>query len=152
MSTNFSIKIRDADVKAGFDRLNERLKNMSPILEDVWIEMFADVPQHFLRQEGPRNRPWKPSKRAIAQSGQTLRDNGDLLNSINRKKITKNKASLGTNVPYARTHDEGLTLKYRSGRTLKMPQREFMYISEKGKENIEQIIGEGLVQAFVSGL
>jgi phage gpG-like protein len=119
------------------------------------VIVFQDVTSHFKKEEGEKG-PWKKWSSSYQKSmekrgkagNKILQDTGRLRQNF---KPTDFKTSAGgitwfndavtsNGYPYAKGHDEG------DG---KLPQREFMWLSEKGRTRIEEqtlafMISEGV--------
>jgi len=74
-----------------------------PLMQDVGRIMKADTALNFRGQRSPEGAPWKP----IQRRGQILSDTRRLRNSINYRTIGDDTVAIGTNVDYARVHQEG---------------------------------------------
>jgi len=94
---------------------------------------FKDVIDHFQNEEG-RTGSWKPSQRAIREGGKTLQDTGNLRQNFNVSNIRdkgKDAIVFFNPTPYAAQHDLG---------TDKLPQREFMFLTDDAQEDMLKII------------
>lgn len=86
---------------------------------------------------------WKPSRRAISQAGQTLRDKGLLLNSI--QIAVENRPGkgfylkLGSNLAYARIHQKGGRIKTKYT-TVNMPARPYLVLQDEDINGIRQLV------------
>ncbi|MCL2064040.1 MAG: phage virion morphogenesis protein [Candidatus Cloacimonetes bacterium] len=82
--------------------------NIFDLYKSIAIRIVNSVKKNFI--EGGRPEKWKPSKRAMqmikGKTGKTLVDKGILRNSI-KYNITNKTIKIGTNVFYARIHNEG---------------------------------------------
>jgi phage gpG-like protein len=101
------------------------------------------IDESFAGQKDPWDRPWKPSARAEATGGQTLRKTARLQRSMTSQSALKTDPQgfeIGTNVVYAATHQYGATitpqekkaLRFKAGKRwvtvtkVKIPARPFM--------------------------
>lgn len=112
-------------------QLIKALKKPKAALQDAAIMMQRDVLDHFRNEAGPHGR-WKRSKRAKAQNGLTLQDRGILRLSITHRsaaRATDRDAIVGTNVRYAKTHNNGY-----SGKNI--PKRQFLWLSTSATSRI----------------
>jgi phage gpG-like protein len=87
--------------------------------------LLARIRRRFLETKSPDGNFWEPSYAAFYRSmmgidGDTLFDTGNLFHSIQAYAVDPYTGAIGTDVPYARVHNEGLG---------KMPQREFLGFS-----------------------
>jgi len=92
------LNLKDMGAGQAVKQLAENISRPQRMLQEVGLVMLSSVQQNFIAQGRPV--PWKPSIRAIAQHGQTLRDTNRLMNSINMK-VSDNEVRVGTNVVYA---------------------------------------------------
>ncbi|ADD28714.1 phage virion morphogenesis protein [Meiothermus ruber] len=86
------------------------------------------IDESFAGQKDPWDRPWKPSARAEATGGQTLRKTARLQRSMTSKSALQTEPEgfeVGTNVVYAATHQYGATITPQQKKALrfKMGQR-----------------------------
>lgn len=98
--SGLALKLSLKDMGAGqaVKQLAENISRPQRMLQEIGMVMLSSIQQNFVEQGRPV--PWIPSKRAIAQHGQTLRDTGRLMNSITMK-VDSNSVRVGTNVIYA---------------------------------------------------
>lgn len=87
-------------VNAGED-LTEFNGALGLILESNTIDRFD-------RETDPAGKKWKPSQRAIDEGGKTLTDSARLKSSITYEADGRS-IRVGTNVAYARVHQEGFS-------------------------------------------
>lgn len=92
---------------------SQRLDAMRPLLEDVKGRLMFSVNQNFV--SGGRPHPWTPLAASTlanrrGTSARILRDTGRLQNSISGR-IEATSVVVGTNVVYARVHQEGATIR-----------------------------------------
>ncbi len=125
------------DAKEWVDMIQTIDKNVTdpkPMLRAAFgTRGFKDVIEHFQNEEG-RAGAWKPSQRAIREGGKTLQDTGNLRQNFNVSNIRdkgKDAIVFFNPTPYASQHDLG---------TDKLPQREFMYLSDDAQEDMLKII------------
>ena len=107
--SGLALKLSLKDMGAGqaVKQLAENISRPRKMLQEMGMVMLSSIQQNFIAQGRPV--PWEPSKRAIAQHGQTLRDTGRLMNSITMK-VDSNYVRVGTNVIYAAIHHFGGTI------------------------------------------
>ncbi len=87
------------------------------------VAVLADVRKNFAEGHDPDGNPWLPLKHPRARTGgggedKPLRDRGPLLASLvgqsaegHVEELTDTLLELGTNLPYAHTHQQGSTIK-----------------------------------------
>jgi phage gpG-like protein len=113
--------------------------------QDVSIIVLRSLDLNFRDQGRPTR--WIPSKAAKARNGMTLVDTGRLRRSLSVKgdpnqfyKVGKYELSVGSKLPYARTHDQGLTVRLWGKTPYKFPERPFIMLQEKDRQNINDLI------------
>jgi phage gpG-like protein len=146
MSVELSLKTDFKGINAFIKDKIDKANNMQIPMKQSTVIMFRDVIEHFTREEGPSGK-WVKLKPATAHAFVTekhrrgyehiLVNKGHLRNSLqgfNAPKgggeIGTNYAKIFTNVEYASAHQEG---------TKFIPQRKFMWLSEKAKDDIVTI-------------
>jgi phage virion morphogenesis protein len=117
--------------------------------------------QRFLDQQAPDGAHWKPSRRARATGGQTLRKSARLFQSLVGQ-ASASFAAWGTNVAYAGIHHFGGVIKAKNGgyltfrgmnggftrvKQVTIPARPYLGINAYDSQRIEQIAG-GWVEAM----
>ena len=75
-------------------------------LRQIGSYLVASVINRFETESGPGGVPWKRSRRAEREKGQTLTDTGRLRSSITYN-LTPDGLEVGTNVVYAAIHQFG---------------------------------------------
>lgn len=99
-----SAELHSKEVKDLLARIQKKTGNLRPAYELIGETVSESVRENF--RQGGRPTPWKKSKRAKAQDGQTLVDKGILSGSITYE-ATRGRVTVGTNVPYAAIHHIG---------------------------------------------
>ena len=100
----FKFSLKDMGAGQAVQQLAYRIEHPQQMLQEVGVYLMSSIQRNF--QEGGRPIRWKPSRRAIDQSGQTLRDTGRLANSITMR-VAEKSLKIGTNVKYAAIHHFG---------------------------------------------
>lgn len=136
-----------------------------PALQKWTDETQQALGESFEREETPDGRPWPKwqfrSFSIPAAGKKTLQSSGLLLKSIiddiaeHVERVTDTTAEMGTAVPYASKHQEGgqsVTTEplvsrdgrfiLPSGRTINIPQREFLGLTNALADRAEELIGE----------
>lgn len=119
------ITVDDEDFKRAFRRLRRRAKNLRPAMDEIGARLEASTLHRFETETAPSGEPWKPSRRARREHGQTLTDTGRLRASVTRR-ARRMEAVVGTNVAYAAIHQLGgrtrpHTIRPRRRRALAWP-------------------------------
>lgn len=126
------------------------------LMDAIGAYGVSSTQQRFLDQQAADGTKWKPSRRAMATGGQTLRRSARLFSSLTFQ-ATAASVAWGTNVLYASTHQFGATIRAKAGGKLKfrglngnavfvdqvtLPARPFLGISALDTQRIEQIAGD----------
>jgi len=113
-----------------------KLADLSTLFDACEIAFTADARMNFANQSSPDGVPWTilggltADARRSGGSGkeQVLRDNGILMNAVttqgakgNIHERTATTLIWGTNLKYAKTHQEGLTITAKNVRNLAIP-------------------------------
>jgi len=92
----------------------------------------------FEDQTAPDGTSWEKSQRAVEQSGQTLVDNSDLIDSLVTEQplVLPGQATIGSNLPYAAIHNFG----GETGRnkSVDMPKREYIGLNDNDSEELAE--------------
>jgi phage virion morphogenesis protein len=164
------VTIDASQVQQRLSSLSQQLDGLRPLLEDVKGRLLLSVQQNFTA--GGRPRAWTPLARSTlanrrGTSARILRDTGRLQNSITGR-IENRSVIVGSNVLYARVHQEGATLQIpevraRPGKVLRfvvngqvvysrrarahsvrVPARPYLLLQESDKTYIRDAIGRHL--------
>ncbi len=81
------------------------------LLEVAGETLISLTKERFALGNDPYGKPWTVSRRAAAQGGQTLRDNGILGNSFAWQMNGADSLIWGTNIKYAPTHQNGAIIR-----------------------------------------
>lgn len=112
-----TLEIDDSSVLAALARLREKVENLQPPMDEIGNEIKETVRMTFSDGADPWGAPWRPlsaltlSRRrqgAGPGSAQPLRDTGALYNSFSYR-ADADSVTVGTNLPYAKTHQFGAT-------------------------------------------
>lgn len=117
--------------------------------------LVSSTKERFEDEKSPSGKAWKKSRRAAAEGGQTLSKSAHLKNSIGYM-VSATGVEVGTNVKYAKVHQEGMTIKPKTKKFLafmvgghwvkkkkvKIPKREFLGISKDDIQEIDDTILE----------
>ncbi|WP_131667376.1 phage virion morphogenesis protein [Psychrobacter pygoscelis] len=129
-------------------------ERMSQFGDLAGAQMVENTITRFENQASPDGVPWKPSRRAIAQGGETLRDTGRLMNSITFVSLPDG-VEWGTNVIYAPIHQFGGVIRAKNGRYLRftnalgvsvftesvmMPARPYLGVSLSDIDELSEVL------------
>ena len=102
-------------------KLAGRFGNILPLMERLGMIAESGVMDYFEEERGPDGKRWEPSIRARETGGKTLTDSARLKLSITHRASAR-MMEVGTNVKYARPHQEGATIRGKNGKlTFKLP-------------------------------
>ena len=146
------VEIKVADLRPTRDRLNglrDRMRDLTPVMRAIGEEILAGAQEAFISQTAPSGVPWEKSWRAVLKSGQTLRDRGILMNSLNVQEVTPNSVSVGTNVIYSAVHQFGAKQGEFGLRTVTV--REHARKTSKGTQTVaehDRMLAPGSATSF----
>lgn len=142
-----TIHVDKSQVQAVFDELTRRLKDTTPLMQEVSHAMWTSVLENF--EQGGRP-TW--AKKWDGSSSK-LQDTGRLKASI-QKTFDTNTAAVGTNVIYAPIHHFGGVIKpkkakalYFNGRFAKsvtVPARPFLTLTDEDMNAIGDVVHDYL--------
>lgn len=136
MAVRISVDIDDGSLARSVNAAIARTTALTPLLQDIRERMLLSIRMNF--REGGRPIRWRPSRRAIAQNGQTLVDTGRLQNSMTGR-IEGHSIVIGTNVEYAAQHQFGVRAKNLVARPFLLVQdADVAYIEEVAQEFFEE--------------
>lgn len=103
-------------------RLSQGLQDRTELHQAIGLKMRENTDRRFNQGAAPDGTRWKESLRAKEKGGQTLRDTGLLQNSIDfatdRNGLTFGAFVGGSNIHYARIHQEGGVIKPKKAKYL----------------------------------
>lgn len=148
-----TVEVHDAGAIAGIENLAARLRNTRVLLDSIGAYLETVTDRRFERERAPDGAPWKPSRRALDEGGQTLTKSSRLRRSITRR-VSDRELQVGTNAVYAAIHQFGGTIRPRKGRFLvfgpkddrtfarsvSMPARPFLGIDDRDRNRIRDIV------------
>jgi phage gpG-like protein len=152
--------IENDELARGIEAAILAAQDFTPAMAEIASLMEFETRERFETGRGPDEVPWQPSQRAIEQGGQTLRDSGALEGDMNGQWDAFSSV-VGTNLIYAAVHQEGKTIRARTGSALrtpfgprasvKMPRRAFLGFGQREQDEIPQILADHLARAFQGG-
>lgn len=93
------------DLNRTLGEMIARSQNLEPALREGALLFTSEFQKNFA--EGGRPEKWPPSKRALKEGGQTLRDSGALEHSVLQPQVDSQSVTFGSNLPYAAIHQFG---------------------------------------------
>ena len=109
------IAIDDHQVTAAFNRLLAIGEDPRRALDAVGRVLKTNIQLGFTTGTDPYGRQWAPLK---ARQGQPLKDKGHLMNSIDYQ-VEGDSVVVGTNMPYAPTHQFGAVIEAKNAKALR---------------------------------
>ena len=138
------------------------IADRQPLMDAIGLYLESSTLDRFDQERGPDGTPWQQSLRAKEQGGKTLTDHAHLRQSVTYN-ATNDRVEWGSNMIYARPHQEGATITAKGGGRLKfrlpgglgfrsvlsvtLPARPFLGVNE---EDERQIVG--LAEDYVADL
>nr|WP_281171250.1 phage virion morphogenesis protein [Maridesulfovibrio bastinii] len=129
----------------GIDTAIHQSQRTQELMDAVGDTLRTSVVQRFKTGIGPDGKKWKPSQRAIKQSGQTLVKNKVLMESIDYE-ATPQMVCVGSNEVYARIHQLGG--EAGRGHKVKLPARPYLGIDDEDRAEIKALMVEHLKSMF----
>ena len=109
MSGSYEITYDVTDFERSLGDLIRKLENRQPLMREMAAAMHDAVEENFEQQGRPAWAGWSPRYAKKRQGGKMLQKSGRLASSINAYS-DNDSATVGTNVVYARIHQEGGTI------------------------------------------
>ena len=108
------VEARAATLIKKLKALQDRIEDPAPILNEIGDTLRKTTVSRFYSQTSPTGKRWKRSKAAKKKRRQTLVRTGALRDAF-RVVMSRGKVEVGTDVWYARIHQEGgiLNAKYK---------------------------------------
>jgi len=136
-----AITLHRLHLQAVLDGIGRR--DRRALMQRLGRAVHADVQLRFRQGRAPDGSPWLPLKKPRRRGpGQPLRDTGRLQRSITWQADAAS-ATIGTNVVYARAHNDGVP-----GAPVRLPQRRFLGIARPQVELINRIADQWLQQVL----
>lgn len=105
----YEIKYDITDFERGLGELISRIEHRQPLMREMAAAMHDAVEENFAQQGRPAWAGWSPRYAKKRQGGKILQKSGRLAASISEYS-DNDSATVGTNVVYARIHQEGGTI------------------------------------------
>lgn len=112
---NIKIEINDGGVVEALNRLLAIGEDLNPVLNALGQKLEDRTKEGFATSTDPYGRQWAPLK---TRQGKPLLDRGQLLGSISYQ-VEGNSVEIGTNMPYAPTHQFGATIEAKDAKALR---------------------------------
>lgn len=112
---SYQIRIDGLDpTERDLARLADRFGDLTPLMDTIGSVLVSDAQDNFAGEHSPAGVPWPPSIRAMETGGKTLQDSRRLYLSLTHVAGPRS-VEVGTNVVYARRHQEGFSGSERVG-------------------------------------
>lgn len=121
-----SLTLATADINALAAKLSQ-VQHRRPLMLKIGRALKTNTQQNFRASRAPDGTPWLPLK---YRTGKPLLDTGRLRSSITFD-ATNDQVRIGTNVKYARAHNQGIPGK--------LPQRQFLGLAQPQVDLINSI-------------
>ena len=150
----------------GFDKAlgkaAHKLGDTQALMESVGDALVSGTLKRFQDEEDPTGKKWPKSKRAAKKDGQTLTDTALLRRSVDYA-ATSDKVMVGSNLPYARIHQLGGTIRAKKGKYLKfkglngedvfvkeakITARPYLGVSEEDMDEVRETVADFLAGTF----
>lgn len=113
MSNGLVIKYDISDFERSLGELINRLEHREPLMRELAAAMGDAVEENFKSEGRPAWMGWSPAYAKKRVGGKKLQKSGRLASSITQQN-DNDSATVGTNVAYARIHQEGGTINIPS--------------------------------------
>ncbi|WP_420585832.1 phage virion morphogenesis protein [Ruegeria sp.] len=110
MMARIAVEMDDSQIAGALGRLQDRLSDLTPVMEAIGARLEASTARRFEQATGPDGQPWQPSRRAQETGGLTLTDTARLRRSITTR-VGRDSVEIGSNLVYAAIHQFGGTIK-----------------------------------------
>lgn len=118
MAATLSIELNTADAKSEVEKLLSKVEHKAPLMDRLAMYLETSTKNRFETGRGPDGKPWKPSRRALLQGGQTLLDHGHLRDSF-VSASSESEAEVGSNHPGAAAHHFGAVIRPTKAKALR---------------------------------
>ena len=162
MATKSGVSLNWGGFDKALGKAAHKLGDTQALMESVGEALRSGTIERFDAEEDPQGKKWKPSGRAMAGGGKTLDKESHLKDSIDYV-ATPDKVMVGSNLPYARIHQKGGTIKPKKGKYLKfkgiggndvfvkevtIPARSYIGVSAEDMEEVRATVADFLAGAF----
>lgn len=113
MGDKLEIKYDVTDFSKNLGDFIKKLENREALMREMAAAMGDAVEENFRSEGRPAWAGWSPRYAKTRQGGKILQKSGRLATSINQHS-DNDSATVGTNVKYARIHQEGGTINQRA--------------------------------------
>ena len=162
MAAHNGVSLNWGGLDAALGQAAQKLGNTQALMESIGDALVSGTLKRFDAEEDPQGRKWEPSGRASEEGGQTLTSKGRLRDSIDRV-ATPDKVMVGSNLAYARIHQEGGIITPKNAKKLvftgcggkkvavdkvSIPARPYLGVSEEDMDDVKTAMTKFLAGAF----
>lgn len=162
MAAHNGVSLHWGGLDKAIAKAGNELGHTQALMESVGDALVSGTLKRFDAEEDPQGNKWAPSGRAAEEGGKTLTNRGRLRDSIDRM-ATSNKVMVGSNLAYARIHQEGgiitpkkakkLVFTGRGGKKVAVdkvtiPARPYLGVSEEDMDEVKSVMADFLAGAF----
>lgn len=162
MAAHNGVSLNWGGLDAALGQAAQKLGSTQALMESIGEALVSGTLKRFDAGEDPEGNQWEPSGRASEDGGQTLTNTGRLRRSIDYA-ATAGKVMVGSNLAYARIHQEGGTITPRNAKKLvftgrggknvavdkvTIPARPYLGVSEADMDDVRAAMTDFLAGAF----
>lgn len=162
MATKNGVSLNWGGFDKALGKAAHKLGDKQALMESVGDALVSGTLKRFSDQEDPQGKKWEPSARAAEEGGETLTDTAALRKSIDYA-ATSDKVMVGSNLPYARIHQKGGTIKPKKAKKLvfkgrggkkvavdevTIPARPYLGVSADDMKDVRETISDFLAGTF----
>ena len=162
MATKNGVSLNWGGFDKALGKAAHKLGDKQALMESVGDALVSGTLKRFSDQEDPQGKKWEPSARAAEEGGETLTDTAALRKSIDYA-ATSEKVMVGSNLPYARIHQKGGTIKPKKAKKLvfkgrggkkvavdkvTIPARPYLGVSADDMKDVRETISDFLAGTF----
>lgn len=162
MAVDLSIHAEgQAEIERKLGALLARYGDLSPLMDTIGVYLETVTTERFDEGRAPDGSPWLPSLRVRTEGGKTLVDRGRLRQSM-RSIAGRDRVEVGSNVIYARVHQQGATIRgnprlkfslpgglgFRSPEQVVIPARPFLGISAEDRVEIPALADDWVAETL----
>lgn len=146
VAVNFSMDMRG--IRRSVRRAARRIADTRTVGEEIGEMLVSSTKERFETSQAPDGKAWKPSQRAERDGGKTLVDSGTLLGSIFYE-VSAAAVAVGSNLVYARPHQEGMDISVLSSRRrITLPARPYLGFSDDDIGEARAILEKHIARGF----
>lgn len=140
VKNGITVEVRGGkEAMAKINKAKTNLKDTKKLFERISIYLERSTAKTF--KVGGRPKAWKPSQRAIAESGETLKDNNQLFMSVTGRGKGNVRRTSGTTLVFGTKLVHGAVNQFGNP-DRNLPARPFLGIHKEDEKAIEKIMKE----------